>query len=230
MDLLKKKDKNEKNSTEEKKTKTSSLLKKKEPIVDFDKIDVSTASEDQIIRSGIKKNVKQDKICYAVIALIFVLMLLPPFLRFFFPKPITEVEKEIVYLTLSCVRNDSRNGYSFSAKTTHNYRDGQTQKVILEYTYTKGKNEEETSSDLEEEPQFQEITELNELKYKGLKKEKIENGYKFTLDFENDPTLGSDEVTEKYSYLKGPQQEYYRNLQYYCVASDPEIKIEVVPV
>ena len=62
------------------------------------------------------------------------------------------------------------------------------------------------------------------------KREVNKNGYKFTLDFENDQTLGNDEITEKYSYLKGPQQEYYRNLQYYCVTSDPEIKVEVVPV
>ena len=72
----------------------------KAKVIPFDKLDITTASEDDIIRSGLKYHTKADYTCYAIMALIVVMAFVPKILQKVIPKPITEIKKVVVYLQI----------------------------------------------------------------------------------------------------------------------------------
>ena len=99
--------------------------KKKEPkkkLVSFDKIDIKTATDDDIIRSGIKYNTPKDTTCYFIMFLIVVLALLPVVLRIVMPRKKVKEERDITYTTLVCYKTISRDFYELSTKLTALYR------------------------------------------------------------------------------------------------------------
>ena len=118
---------------EEKKVEVKEAKPKKEkkPKLDFNKIDVTTATDDDIIRSGIRNNTTSDKICYFLIAVVCILAILPPALRIINPKPVTEVEREIVYLDLNCFRTMPVQGGTLHTEVVINYRDGESQLATI---------------------------------------------------------------------------------------------------
>ena len=71
--------------------------KEKKVLPSFDKIDITTATDDDIIRSGLKYNTTKDTIDYLIMFAIVILAALPVILRIVIPKPITTEEAEIVY-------------------------------------------------------------------------------------------------------------------------------------
>ena len=209
--------------------------KEKKVVVPFDQIDVKTATEDEIIKSGIKHNVKSDFICYAIMGLIVVLMLLPPALRMLNPKPITEVDKEIVYVKLSCTYPTSIENYSFYTEINNKYRDGSLQTLEIKYSYKK-KNDANINADdkepaeentaPEEEPTFAPIEKMKEINAPGFTYKKVENGYVFTGDFEN-YNLNTVEQLKDYSYVSGAESDYLISLGYYCSTESETIKERV---
>ena len=117
--------------------------KEKKKMINFNEIDVTTATEDDIIQSGIRNNTTGDKICYFLIFVVIILMLLPVALRIFMPKEITEMEKEIVYLDLTCYKTVPINDdVSISTSVAINYRDGYANFVTLNFSYQTNGSEE----------------------------------------------------------------------------------------
>ena len=209
--------------------------KEKKVVVPFDQIDIKTATEDEIIKSGIKHNVKSDFICFAIMGLIVVLMLLPPILRMVNPKPITEVEKEIVYVKLSCTYPTSIENYSFYTEVNNKYRDGSLQNLEIKYSYKK-KNDVDENTDGEgeikenpvpdEEPTFAPIEKMKEVDAPGFSYKKVENGYIFTGDFEN-YNLYSVEQLKDYSYVSGAESDYLISIGFYCSTESETVKERV---
>lgn len=205
------KEENKKEETKEEK-KDKKAKKEKKPKIKFSEIDITTASDDDIIQSGIRDNVKSDKICYAIMALIVVLMIIPPALRFFIPKPITQIEAEIVYVDLTCYRTIARDGYELSSKIESKYRDGEAQTSRIEHTYKK------TAEDAPDEYSFVEINELNDVdkSLKGFKAEEKSNQYIFDINFENNPELANNEVLGNYAFAYGIEINYLSGQNFYC--------------
>ena len=210
--------------------------KEKKVIVPFDKIDITTATDDDIIKSGIRYNVKADYICYGIMALIVLLMLLPPFLRFVNPKPITEIDKDIVYLTLSCSYPTTIEDYNLYTDVTNSYRDGALTKVEIKYSYQKvselgvksGETEEESkeSEKEEEKPTFAAIEKMKEVDAPGFTHQPIDRGYIFTADFEN-YNFSNVEELKNYSYVAGAESEYLISIGYYCSSESETVRERV---
>lgn len=209
--------------------------KEKKVVIDFDKIDVTTATNEEIIESGIKKNTKADKRNYLFMVLIFLFILIPPFLRLFFPKPILFVDKEIVYLKQNCFLSVNRhdNTWRFDSSYDGYYRDGKLEKVVLEYTYQK--NIETAKEGLT----FAEINELSEKKVEGFEGTKFQkdvegekiDGYRFTMDFKGHrDSLVKDDLFLKYSYGNSTVLEYLKSTGFMCPSADVETKMETVSV
>ncbi|MBR1385258.1 MAG: hypothetical protein IJ568_00345 [Bacilli bacterium] len=193
--------------------------KEKKILPDFDKIDVTVATEDEIIRSGIKKVTKTDIICYFVIAITIILMILPFGLRILIPKPITEIEMDIAYVELKCYRTIIKEGNELSSSIIINYRDGSNEKATINFTY-KRSNDDYTFDDIEE---------LDTINHKGLTKEENENKVTYTLDFENNMDLKNIDELRKYSGNLGVEEQTLRGINYSCI-SDSETKKELVYV
>lgn len=193
--------------------KKSVKSKEKKPKIKFEEIDITTATEDDIIKSGIRQNTKKDIICYGIMTFIFVMIFVPPLLRILIPKPITEVEREVVYIDLTCYRTVARDGYELSGTLNSKYRDGAVEKVVLEYAYKK------INEDAKNDYSFAEINEFMEVdnSVKGLKKEKLEDKYVFTMDFENyNEELEANDLLSNYSYIYGVEINYLNTQGFYC--------------
>ena len=201
------------------KVKEKKPKKEKKILPDFDKIDVTVATEDEIIRSGIKKVTKTDIICYFVIAITIILMILPFGLRILIPKPITEIEMDIAYVELKCYRTIIKEGNELSSSIIINYRDGSNEKATINFTY-KRSNDDYTFDDIEE---------LDTINHKGLTKEENENKVTYTLDFENNMDLKNIDELRKYSGNLGVEEQTLRGINYSCI-SDSETKKELVYV
>ena len=210
--------------------------KEKKKTIPFNDIDITTATEDEIIRSGIKYNVKKDYICYALMTIVFILMILPPALRIIMPKPITEVEREIVYLTLSCSYPTTIEDYNFYTDIKNNYRDGYITKSEIKYSYQKvstikktgeEKEEAETVEKTEEEPTFYAIDRMKELEAVGFTSKKVENGYIFYADYELNNELRKTEQLKNYSYDVGSQTKYFVGIGFYCNTESETVKERV---
>lgn len=211
----------------------------KKKVADFDKLDISIATEEEIISSGIKKNTSSDKRNYLLMTIVFILMFLPPLLRLFFPKPILFVEKDVVYTTLNCFISNNRHEqtWRFDSNYKLNFRDGIVEEVLIEYSYNKNLD---TAKD---DVTFPEITVLNDITLdssKGFKKENLGSKKRddmvevhkraYTLDFKNHrkdlETIGE---LKKYSYNFAPMQDYFKSSGFLC-RSDAKTVKEMVSV
>ena len=94
------------------------MEKKKKVKTNFQTIDITTASDDDIIRSGLRHNTSKDYFCYFVMFLIVVLAFLPLALRIIMPRKVTTKEEEIVYFNITCYKTTIRDDYEL-ATTLH---------------------------------------------------------------------------------------------------------------
>ena len=213
-------DKKEEVKAEVKKEKKAKPKKEKKVIPDFDKIDVTTATEDEIIKSGIRKVVKTDIICYIFIFILIVLLILPPALRILVPRPITEVEREIAYVDLSCYKTIVRDGNEFSAAIYFHYRDGSVSNVEINHTLNLS----------DESYSFKESDDLKDISGKGISIDTDEeNKTIYKIDFANNPELINNEVLMNYAYNLGREEEYMDENKYSCTAKS-KVEKELVDV
>ena len=196
--------------------------KVKKVLPSFDKIDITTATEDDIIRSGLKYNTSKDKISYFILFIIVVLAALPVILRIVIPRPITTEEAEIVYDVLTCYKTTNRDNYELSTKLVSNYRDGNVNKVVIEYTYYKRNTEAKDGY------MFSEISEMEKLNLAGVTSEKQAGKYTYTIDFENHPELADNELLKNYSYLATIELNHLTGENGYSCNRDSETKKEVI--
>ncbi len=185
--------------------------KAKKERVTFDKIDVTTATEDDIIQSGIRYNTGKDKFCYFVMFLIFVLALTPVLLRFSMPKKITEEMAEIAYTDVTCYRTVAREGYELASELFLQYRDGNPTNAKLSFTTSK------VSSTAAEEYVFFEVNELNAVKESsGFVKTEEGNKNIYEIDFKKDKSLFDEQGLKGYSYVVGAEIDYLKGRNYRC--------------
>lgn len=79
--------------------------------------------EQKIIEEGLKKNTKQDIICYVGMALLFIMIFIPPIFRVvFYDKEVEKNEIDVVYLELSCRKAVYRDGKKVSMIINNSYR------------------------------------------------------------------------------------------------------------
>ena len=213
-------------TTTDKKAASKPAKKKKEKvkIIPFDKIDITTATEDEIIKSGLKHNTKADVTCYFILVLIAFLAVLPPLIRFFHPRPITKEEREIVYNHIKCYKTVLRDNYELSTILSLEYRDGESQSVNFDFKYFKRNDK------AQEGYVFAEIDELDKLDLKGLTKKKEVGNAVFNVDFENYPELKEDNVLKEYCYFTTAQINVLTNEKGFSCDSKLENKVEVVDV
>ena len=197
--------------------------KEKKKIVAFDKIDITNITDDEIIKSGIRTNTSKDYICYFIMFIIFILAVIPPVLRLVNPKPITEEERSVVYLTLSCYKTSVRDNYELSTILKGYYRDGEVNTVNLDFSYN-AQNENANPDYV-----FAEIDEIEKLNLKGITINKTSNKTTFVIDYENNPEFKSNVILSEYAKVSGAEINYLNTKGYRCV-QDTENKTEVVDV
>jgi len=195
----------------------------KKKLVKFDKIDITNVTDDEIIKSGIKYNTKSDYVCYFVMFLIFILAITPVFLRITNPKPITEEERDITYLTLSCYKTSFRDNYELSTILKLFYRDGEINSVNLDFSYNKQNNEAADNY------VFAEIDDLERLDLKGITTTKTSNKTSFVIDYDNNPEYKTMDVLSDYAKVSGAEINFLNTKGYKCV-QDSEVIKEVVYV
>ncbi len=195
---------------EKKTVKKPAAKKEKTKVVPFDQIDIKTATDDEIIKSGLLKQTTADYICYAIMAAILVLAFLPPFLRLTMPRPITEEERDIHYVTLSCYKSVIAHGYELSSTISANYREDLPQDMNIVFYVIPKENAEPNYT-------FQEVEIFSQKTVDGFSKEKVDNKYTFNLDFENKAdSINQDEMLKEYGYVFGAESQYLGNAGYYC--------------
>lgn len=206
------------------KKKDEKQKKGKKKLVSFDKIDITTATDDEIIRSGIKHNTKTDKFCYMILFFIVVLAILPVALRIIIPRKATTEERDIVYYTITCYKGLQRDNYELSTNLISNYRDGKVQDVTFKFKYFK-------RSELAKDGYvFAEIEELNKLKLDGIESNVEPGNATFTIDFENYPELKDQEQLKDYTYFQTAELNLLINEKGYSCSTESDTKLEVVDI
>ena len=200
------------------------MEKKKKEKIPFNKLDITTATEDDIVKSGLRHNTSKDIVCYLIMFGIFVLALLPLFLRIFMPRAITTEEKEIVYYKITCYKTAVRDNYELSTTLVSNYRDGQVKNVSFEFNYFK-KNEA-----AEDGYVFAEINELEQIKDKGITSTSDSGKRTFKFDFEKNPNLKKNELLKDYTYFSTAEVNFLINDKGYSCTTTSETKLEVVDI
>ena len=185
--------------------------KAKKERITFDKIDVTTATEDDIIQSGIRYNTNKDKACYFIMFLIFVLALTPLLLRISMPKKITEEMAEIAYTDVTCYRTVAREGYELSSELFLQYRDGNPTNAKLSFSTVK------VQKDAPDEYVFFEVNELNAVKESpGFIKTEEGNKNIYVIDYKKDKSLFDEQALKTYSYVVGAEIDYLKGRNYRC--------------
>ena len=205
------------NKTEETDKKGKKEKKPKKVKIPFDQIDITTATEDDIINSGKMNNTPADFFCYFLMFIIFVLMITPLALRAIIPKPITEVVMNIAYVDMECHRVKTTDGYEIVSAIFAKYRNGSI--ATFEIQHKINKTDTEAG-----ELHLEEIEELQNLEVAGLKKEGQGLNKTFTIDFYNHEELFQNEILEKYSYISGAEINTLREMGYYCSSNPTEVE------
>lgn len=198
--------------------------KKKEPkkkLESFDKIDIKTATDDDIIKSGIKYNTPKDVTCYFIMFLIVVLAFLPLILRIVIPRKKVKEERDITYTTLVCYKTVARDFYELSTKLTSVYRADSVDNVKIEFSYFK------TDAKAKEGYTFVEIEKFEELNSKGVKGSKEVGKANYSIDFANYPELKDNDTLEYYAHLYAQEATLLHDDGYSC-RTESETKREVV--
>lgn len=210
---------------DKKKTEKPKKEKKvKKKLVPFEKIDITTATEDEIIRSGIKHNTKKDVTCYMIMFGIFVLAVLPVALRIIVPRKKTTAIEDITYFTMTCYKTIIRDDYELSTKIISNYRDGEVLDVTIDFNYFK-RNENAKDGYV-----FTEINELNQLDLQGLKSSSSVGKAKFEIDFDKYPSLKSNETLKDYSLFQTAAVNHLSNEKGFSCNTESETKTEVIDI
>lgn len=195
--------------------------KKKIP---FDKLDITTATDDDIIRSGIRHNTTKDKVCFFVMFIIVALAFLPIILRIYVPKKDTTIEREIVYNNIKCYKTIVRDGYELHTTIDSNYRNGQISVFKIDFNYFKRINEADDNY------VFAEIHEFEQLKFDGITSKTDTNSVSFNVDFENYPNLKKNAVLQDYSRYSVVEVNYLINDKGFSCSTETETKMEVVDI
>lgn len=162
--------------------------------------------EQKIIEEGLKKNTKKDIICYVGIALLFIMIFIPPVFRVvFYDSSVNRETVEVVYLDLVCTKSIFREGKKVTTKINNNYRDSIILKSVVEFLY----------EGVEDEIDMPEVNEFLSINAEGIKKEKTTSGYIFTFDYVNYPLKDLPEL-EEYKRPAPAQINYYKNKNFSC--------------
>lgn len=205
--------------------KTAKKKKEKKVIVPFDKIDITTASDDDIIRSGIKHNTKADVSCYFIMFIIFVLAILPVALRIIIPRPITTEKAEIVYYDITCYKTTVRDNYELSSKLESHYRDGGVNDVTITFKWYR------RTEDAKDGYVFDEVEEFQKMNKTGLKvKSENTNNVQVVMDFKNNPSLKDDPDLKNYVYHSTTEVSILSNELGYSCTTDSKTEVEVIDI
>lgn len=192
--------------------------------IPFDKIDITTASDDDIIKSGIKHNTSKDIFCYFVMFLILVLALLPLLFRIFIPRKVTTKEEEIVYFNITCYKTTIRDDYELATTLHSNYRDGNIETVTFDFNIFK-------RNELAEDGYvFPEINDFDRLKLDGVTSKKEEGKVSFKFDYKEHPELKENETLKEYSYISPIELNFLTNDKGYSCSTNTETKVEVIDI
>ena len=196
---------------------------KKEKIIPFDQIDITTATDDDIIKSGIKHNTKADTTCYLIMFVIFVLAVLPVALRLIIPRPVTTEKTNIIYYTITCYKTISRDNYELSTTLVSSYRDGTVNNVTFDFKWFK-------KSDLAKEGYtFLEVEEFVNMNKKGVTAKNEINKAHVEIDFHGNPELRNDEALVDYTYHSTTEVNALVEKGYSCT-TDSKTEEEVIDI
>ena len=172
--------------------------------------------EQKIIEEGLKKNTKLDIVCYIGMAILFIMIFIPPIFRVvFYDEESNKNGIEVDYLELSCRKAVYRDGKKVSMIINNSYKDSILQKSVAEYTYE--------SSDGEG---IAEVNQFLAIDSDRILSEKISDGYKFTFDYTNNSDL-FDLVELSDYYKPAPaQMNYYKSNGYTCESTSTVKKEE----
>lgn len=171
--------------------------------------------EEQIINEELKKNTKQDILCYIGMVVIFIMIFIPPIFRIVFYDPTSEKkEVDVVYANLKCYRSFYRDGKTIDIRIENNYRDLIVLNSKMTFSYT---NPEEEIS---------EVTYLNAIEQPGVKKEKLTDGYSYQIDYENNPALYDLNELSEYNLTEPAQRNYFKTQNFTCERDVKTVKEE----
>lgn len=224
MEENKPEEKKEEKKETKKESKAKKPKKEKKVIVPFDKIDITTATDDDIIRSGLKHNTKTDVTCYMILAIIFVAAILPVALRIIVPRPVTKKEKEIVYYYLDCLKTLVRDNYELTTTLKSTYRDGSVQTVEMEFKYFK------RTENAKDGYVFAEIEEFTSLNLKGLTVKEGVGTVSVKINYEDYPELKNHSVLKEYAYFQSTELNVLNKDKGFSCSTDSKTKKEIVDV
>lgn len=161
--------------------------------------------EEQIIKEELKKNTKQDILCYIGMVVIFIMIFIPPIFRIvFYDSASNKPLKEVVYVNLKCYRSFYRDGKTIDIKVENNYKDGTVLNSTMDFSYT------------EPEEEISEVTYLNTIEQPAIKKIKKADGYSYQIDYENNPVLYNVNELNEYKLTAPAQRNYYEKQNFTC--------------
>ncbi len=176
--------------------------------------------EEEIIKSGLKSHSKQDTMCYLGMALIGILIFIPPLFRIIFADSIPKSTiEEITYMTVSCRTGFfDEEGLSVIEVITSNYRQSEILDMKVEFIYDN------------ENPKFNESQVLSFMemskKYKQFKMKKEAKKVTFEIDFLANPSLKHTEEFQNHTKLAPSQMNYYRQYENLSCGHESETKVE----
>lgn len=216
--------KEEKKVETKQESKPNKKKKEKKKIPPFDKIDVTTATDDDIIRSGIKHNTKGDITCYGIMAIVFILAILPVALRIIIPRPVTTEEADIVYYTLTCYKTTVKENYELNTTLISSYRDGKVNTIDFDFKWFK------KSEAAKEGYLFTEVEDLLSLKKDGVDIKNDTSKAKIIVDFQKNPSLRDEEKLKDFVYHSTTQIGKLTNEMGYSCTTDSKTVTEVIDI
>jgi hypothetical protein len=176
--------------------------------------------EEEIIKSGLKDHSKQDTMCYVGMAIIGVLIFIPPIFRVIFADSIPKSAiEEVTYMTVTCRTSffDSE-GHGVTEIVENHYRQSEILDMKVEFLYDS------------QNPNFQEAAVLNFEKIsksiKEFKETKEAKKVTFSIDFLENPNLTKAEELQNYTKLAPAQMNYFRQYENLGCDHESETKME----
>ena len=176
--------------------------------------------EEEIIKSGIKSHSKQDTLCYVGMALLAIMIFIPPAFRVIFADSIPKSTiEEVTYMDVMCrTAFFDEDGKAVSEIITAQYRQNEILNMKVEFVYDS------------KEPKFNEasLLEFEELS-KSVKEFKMKKGkttVTFQIDFLKYPKLKNKEAFRNYTKLAPAQMNYYKTNKGLSCDHESETKVE----
>ncbi len=167
--------------------------------------------EEEIIQKGLKSHDKKDTYCYIGIAILAILIILPPAFRVIFAssKP-KDTMQEVVYLDLQCSHSYFDNeGHVATNYIDGNFRDNKVLKLTITFSYSGVDKVNKSDS------QMSSLLDMVNSKI-GVDYQEKGNTAIFTMDFLNKPDLAEKEELARYRKAAQAQLNEYKGLQYNC--------------